>query len=66
MPHAAGSAKGDFWLGGSTAVTSPVAGLPLAPNAAVLWPAQVVSTVLDKKNKLIAGGLTACKCYGQR
>lgn len=26
----------------------------------------MVSTVLDKKNKLIAGGLTACKCYGQR
>lgn len=66
MPYAAGSAKGDFWLDVSTAVTSPVAGLPLAPSAAVLWPAQVVSTVLDKKNKLIAGGLTACKCYGQR
>lgn len=36
MPYAAGSAKGDFWLESSTAVTSPVAGLPLAPSPVVL------------------------------
>lgn len=34
--YAAGSAKGGFWLEVSTAVTSPVAGSPLAPSAAVL------------------------------
>ena len=36
MLYASGSAKGDFWCEGSAAVTSPVAGLPLAPSAAVL------------------------------
>lgn len=55
MLRAGGSAKGGCWREGSTAVTSPVAGLPLAPSAAVPQPAQVVSTVLDKKNKPIAG-----------
>lgn len=36
MLHPSASAKGDFWYSGSTAVTNPVAGFPLAPSAAVL------------------------------